>query len=142
MVSLLRVWEILKFKDHNFINSNFIIHSFSTLVLIKQHTRTAKKLPTPIQDSIPKFNFTDHLYYDPIKKFYCKKTLTQNTLETDPKLKKPHKCLGSGKGRSYEDMSAFARNWLNNYYMKPNQELKDWLSYNGQRLPIWLSDFD
>lgn len=49
-------------------------------------------------------------------------------------------CLGKSKGRSYAPMKKVARLHLNEFYAKPNQELRGVLRFLGVRFPDWLHD--
>lgn len=49
-------------------------------------------------------------------------------------------CLGNSKGRKYEKMSSYSREYLNTYYLLHNQKLIELLRNNNYSLPSWLSD--
>ncbi|CAF0734572.1 unnamed protein product [Rotaria sp. Silwood1] len=60
-----------------------------------------------------------------------------------PISKKNHfHCLGNSKGRQYEKMSSYAREYLNNYYLLHNQKLIKLLRNNNYSLPSWLTFFN
>ena len=49
-------------------------------------------------------------------------------------------CLGNSKGRRYESMSSFAREYLNKYYLLSNRKLLKILQNKNYSIPLWLSD--
>lgn len=114
---------------------NEFVETIQNLFLTKYHSRSGRPEKPSIYDSFPAFNFSNHLYFDTHKKFYCKKSTTVDSF----KLKQSRsKCLGSGKGRSYAEMSASARKFLDSYYFNSNRDLKEYLIYVKQKLPVWL----
>ena len=50
------------------------------------------------------------------------------------------KCLGKGKGRSYEEMDSKSRKFLQEYYRLSNEALLKLLKRFGYNIPQWLKD--
>ncbi|CAF5164108.1 unnamed protein product [Rotaria magnacalcarata] len=74
-------------------------------------------------------NSSELVRYNKKKGFFC--PVSNN---------KRFQCLGKSKGRYYENMSSYARKFLNNYYLLHNQKLIQILRNNNFSFPSWLSD--
>lgn len=104
---------------------NLFVRQIGLLFKQKSHSRTRHSLPSlPLHT----FNFTDHIEFDKRKGFFCKKRGARGD----------RRCLGSGKGRKYSEMSEWARDHLDTYYKVSNKELYDYMTYNKYRMPAWL----
>ena len=58
----------------------------------------------------------------------------------DDGSRKVTKCLGKGKGRSYEEMDSQSRKYLQDYYRLNNEALLKLLKRFGYNIPQWLKD--
>jgi hypothetical protein len=79
------------------------------------------KLELPILN-----NLFSQLQYSEKKGFYC------------ILLNKKLKCLGSSKGRKYEQMSDQLKIFLEKFYLEPNRSLKNFLNKYRITLPSFL----
>ncbi|CAF0881601.1 unnamed protein product [Adineta steineri] len=72
-------------------------------------------------------NSSNLVRYNKKKGFFCSFSAKHN-----------FQCLGNSKGRRYENMSSYSREYLNNYYLFHNQKLIKLLRYYNYSLPLWL----
>ena len=95
-----------------------------------------KEQPDYYMNKIQKFfglkQFIDYkkiLYFDEQKSFFCMKM---------PNSTK--RCLGSGKGRKYEEIDEQSFVFLKELYTEPNKNLKSLLLKHGYDIPQWLNE--
>jgi len=82
--------------------------------------------------SVQPIDYSKYLKFDAKKGFFCK--------VVDDGSRKVTKCLGKGKGRSYEEMDSQSRKYLQEYYRLNNEALLKLLKRFGYNIPQWLKD--
>lgn len=80
----------------------------------------------------PTIDYSKYLKFDAKKGFFCR--------VVDDGSRKVTKCLGKGKGRSYEEMDSQSGKYLQEYYRLNNEALLKLLKRFGYNIPQWLKD--
>ncbi|XP_068736293.1 bifunctional heparan sulfate N-deacetylase/N-sulfotransferase 4-like [Montipora capricornis] len=73
------------------------------------------------------YDYNKRLRFDKHKGFYCQITSQGG-----------NQCLGKGKGRQYAPIDGKSRQFLEEYYKKPNKDLADLLRFFRRPQPSWL----
>jgi len=86
----------------------------------------------------PTIDYAQHLKFDEKKGYFCQ-VLDHSGDDSLPRNQRL-KCLGKGKGRSYEPMSEESLKFLQEYYRLYNEKLVKLLTRLGYNVPTWLQD--